>query len=144
MWGGKHNGRTIHFTKFSVNDVLLVVCLLVQVDVVTTMAFIMSMKEDSEIKIIKRACDITVDVFGKYLKDQVMEIIDADKVCIPAGRSDSDEDDIAPPLTDQKNCRRPQRADGGPPEIGWHRLRAVLYLCVKGNSSPPTWGFELM
>ena len=44
------------------------------------MAFIMSMKEDSELKIIKRACDITVDVFGKYLKDQVMEIIDADKV----------------------------------------------------------------
>ncbi|KAF0302195.1 FACT complex subunit spt16 [Amphibalanus amphitrite] len=49
------------------------------IDVSATMAFIMSMKEESELKIIKRACDITVDVFGKYLKDQVMEIIDADK-----------------------------------------------------------------
>jgi len=49
------------------------------VDISATMAFVMSMKEDSELKTIRRACDITVDVFSKYLKDQVMEIIDADK-----------------------------------------------------------------
>jgi len=37
-------------------------------------------KEDSEIITIKKACLISVDVFTKYLKDQIMEIIDSDKV----------------------------------------------------------------
>jgi len=40
----------------------------------------MSPKEDSEILTIKKACLISVDVFTKYLKDQIMEIIDSDKV----------------------------------------------------------------
>lgn len=39
-------------------------------------------KEDSEIITIKKACLISVDVFTKYLKDQIMEIIDSDKVYI--------------------------------------------------------------
>lgn len=37
-------------------------------------------KEDSEILTIKKACLVSVDVFNKYLKDQIMEIIDSDKV----------------------------------------------------------------
>lgn len=40
----------------------------------------MAPKEDSEVAIIKRACQVTTDVYSKYLKDQIMEIIDADKV----------------------------------------------------------------
>lgn len=37
-------------------------------------------KEDSEILTVKKACLISVDVFGKYLKDQILGIIDNDRV----------------------------------------------------------------
>lgn len=37
-------------------------------------------KEDAEILTVKKACLVSVDVFTKYLKDQIMEIIDSDKV----------------------------------------------------------------
>lgn len=39
----------------------------------------MAPKEEPEVKIIQRACQVTCDVFNKYLKDQIMEVIDADK-----------------------------------------------------------------
>ena len=42
----------------------------------------MSPKEDTEILTIKKACIVSVDVFTKYLKDQIMGIIDSDKVFI--------------------------------------------------------------
>ncbi|XP_015927394.1 FACT complex subunit SPT16 [Parasteatoda tepidariorum] len=49
------------------------------VDVTVTAAYLMAPKEESEIATIKKASQVTVDVFSKYLKDQIMEIIDADK-----------------------------------------------------------------
>lgn len=49
------------------------------VDMSTVVAYIMSAKEDSEVLTIKKACQVSVDIFNKYLKDQVMEIIDSDK-----------------------------------------------------------------
>lgn len=39
----------------------------------------MSSKDDAEVLTVKKACLATVDVFTKYLKDTIMEIIDADK-----------------------------------------------------------------
>lgn len=42
-------------------------------------AYVMCPKEDVEILTIKKACVVSVDVFTKYLKDQIMEIIDSDK-----------------------------------------------------------------
>ncbi|CAL4152697.1 unnamed protein product, partial [Meganyctiphanes norvegica] len=36
-------------------------------------------REDSEISTVKKACNATVDVFSKYLKEQIMDIIDRDK-----------------------------------------------------------------
>lgn len=50
------------------------------VDVSAAMAYVMSAKEEVEIMMIKKACLVSVDVFTKYLKDQIMEIIDSDKV----------------------------------------------------------------
>ncbi|XP_027230811.2 FACT complex subunit spt16 isoform X1 [Penaeus vannamei] len=50
-----------------------------QVDMSATMALVMSAKEESEIAIIKKASNATVDVFSKYLKEQIMDIIDRDK-----------------------------------------------------------------
>lgn len=51
-----------------------------QVDVSATVAYLMAPKDDSEIVLMKKASQLTVDVYAKYLKDQIMEIIDADKV----------------------------------------------------------------
>lgn len=48
-------------------------------DMSNAMAYIMSVREDSEVNTIKKACQVTVDVFGKYLKEQIMDIIDNDK-----------------------------------------------------------------
>lgn len=49
------------------------------VDISIPFAYLIAPKEDSEITTIKKASMITVDVFTKYLKDQIMEIIDSDK-----------------------------------------------------------------
>uniref|UniRef100_U5EVZ2 FACT complex subunit n=1 Tax=Corethrella appendiculata TaxID=1370023 RepID=U5EVZ2_9DIPT len=49
------------------------------VDIGVAIGYIMCPKEDSEVITVKKACLATVDVFTKYLKDHIMEIIDADK-----------------------------------------------------------------
>ena len=51
-----------------------------QIDVSAAAAYLMCPKEDAEVVTIKKACMVSVDVFTKYLKDQIMEIIDSDKV----------------------------------------------------------------
>jgi len=48
-------------------------------DVSSQFAYIMGPKEESEIKTISKACQVTCDVFKKYLTEQIMEIIDAEK-----------------------------------------------------------------
>ena len=45
----------------------------------------MAVKEDAELKTIQRASQVTCDVFSKYLKEQIMEVIDNDKVTINQG-----------------------------------------------------------
>jgi hypothetical protein len=52
------------------------------VDVSADIAYVMAPKEEPELLIMKKACVVSVDVFNKYLKDQIMEIIDSDKVSI--------------------------------------------------------------
>ncbi|XP_030751148.1 FACT complex subunit spt16 [Sitophilus oryzae] len=49
------------------------------IDASASVAYLMAPKEDSEIVTIKKACLVSVDVFTKYLKDQIMEIIDSEK-----------------------------------------------------------------
>lgn len=51
-----------------------------QVDVSSAIAYTMAAKDDSEIVIMRKAAAVSSDVFTKYLKDQIMEIIDSDKV----------------------------------------------------------------
>ncbi|KAL5022386.1 hypothetical protein ScPMuIL_001541 [Solemya velum] len=50
-----------------------------KVDVSVPMAYIMAIKEEPELRTINKACNVTCDVFQKYLKEQLMEIIDAEK-----------------------------------------------------------------
>lgn len=49
------------------------------VDVSSQVAYIMAPKEDSEVEILKKACGITVEVYSKYLREEITEIIDSDK-----------------------------------------------------------------
>ncbi|XP_050517919.1 FACT complex subunit spt16 isoform X2 [Diabrotica virgifera virgifera] len=48
-------------------------------DMSSQIAYLISPKEESEITTMKKASQVTVDVFTKYLKDQIMEIIDSEK-----------------------------------------------------------------
>lgn len=50
------------------------------VDIGAAIAYIIAPKEENEILTMKKACMVSVDIFSKYLKDNIMEIIDADKV----------------------------------------------------------------
>ena len=52
------------------------------VDISASIAYIMCPKEEPELMTIKKACMVSIDVFGKYLKDNIMEVIDADKACV--------------------------------------------------------------
>lgn len=51
-----------------------------KVDISTAFGYILSTKAENEITLIKKASLSSVDLFTKYLKDQIMEIIDSDKV----------------------------------------------------------------
>lgn len=49
------------------------------VDMTNALTYIMSPKEEGEVAAIKKASGVTSDVFSKYLKEQIMDIIDNDK-----------------------------------------------------------------
>lgn len=50
------------------------------VDIGASIAYIMAPKEEPELLTMKKACLVSVDIFGKHLKEQILEIIDAEKV----------------------------------------------------------------
>lgn len=49
------------------------------VDISNALASLLSVKEENELSLIKKACQVSVDVYHKYLRDQIMDIIDSDK-----------------------------------------------------------------
>merc|ERR1719411_2271252 len=49
------------------------------VDLTSVFGYLMAPKEDSEISTIKKAAGLSSDLFSKYLKEQIMDIIDGDK-----------------------------------------------------------------
>lgn len=51
-----------------------------KVDISTPMAYVMAPKEEAEVAIVKRASQATMDLFNKFLKQQIMDVIDQDKV----------------------------------------------------------------
>ena len=44
------------------------------------MAYVMAAKDDAELITMKKACQATMDLFSKFLKEQLMDLIDKDKV----------------------------------------------------------------
>lgn len=52
----------------------------IKVDISSVIGYILSVKAENEITLMKKASLSSVEMFTKYLKDQIMEIIDSDKV----------------------------------------------------------------
>ncbi|KAM8961845.1 FACT complex subunit SPT16 [Pelodytes ibericus] len=50
-----------------------------KVDIGATVAYTIAVKEDGELNLMKKAATITSDVFNKFFKERVMEIVDADE-----------------------------------------------------------------
>lgn len=51
-----------------------------QVDISAVVAYTIAVKEDGELALMRKAAAITSEVFNKFLKERVMEIVDADEV----------------------------------------------------------------
>lgn len=51
-----------------------------QVDISAVVAYTMAVKEDGELGLMKKAAAITSEVYSKFFKERVMEIVDADEV----------------------------------------------------------------
>jgi hypothetical protein len=49
-------------------------------DATTAMSYAFGPKDEQEINTIKKACQVSSDLYNKYLKDQIMDIIDSEKV----------------------------------------------------------------
>ncbi|XP_017471590.1 PREDICTED: FACT complex subunit spt16 isoform X1 [Rhagoletis zephyria] len=67
-------------------------------DVGAALAYIMCPKDEPEINNIRKASLVSVDLFNKYLKDEIMDIIDSDKKIKHAKLSDG----VESALTDKK------------------------------------------
>ncbi|OCT98054.1 hypothetical protein XELAEV_18010282mg [Xenopus laevis] len=50
-----------------------------KVDISASVAYTIAVKEEGELNLMKKAASITSDVFSKFFKDRVMEIVDADE-----------------------------------------------------------------
>lgn len=50
------------------------------VDVGVAIAYVTAAKEENEILTVKKACLASVEIFDKYLRESVMDIVDAEKV----------------------------------------------------------------
>lgn len=57
-----------------------------QVDISAVVAYTMAVKEDGELSLMKKAAAITSEVYSKFFKERVMEIVDADEVRSRSGR----------------------------------------------------------
>lgn len=49
-------------------------------DISAVVAYTMAVKEDGELSLMKKAAAITSEVYSKFFKERVMEIVDADEV----------------------------------------------------------------
>ena len=50
-----------------------------QMDMASAFAYLMAAKEDIEMNLVKKAAGLSSDIFSKYLKEQIMDIIDGEK-----------------------------------------------------------------
>ncbi|KAF3837325.1 hypothetical protein F7725_004789, partial [Dissostichus mawsoni] len=58
-----------------------------KVDISAVVAYTMAVKEDGELNLMKKAASITSEVYSKFFKERVMEIVDADECVTVSGES---------------------------------------------------------
>lgn len=68
------------FANTSKSFLCVATCL--QVDISAVVAYTMAVKEDGELGLMKKAAAITSEVYSKFFKERVMEIVDADEVTL--------------------------------------------------------------
>lgn len=51
-----------------------------QVDISSSIGYLLSIKDDEEVKLIRKACEITGKLYSKQLKDQIINIVDSERV----------------------------------------------------------------
>jgi nucleosome binding factor SPN SPT16 subunit len=71
----KYEGEFVDDWNKAVNDAKFE-----KIDMSSMFANVFAIKDDVEVSNIKKACDITSKIFGKYLKEQIVNIIDGEKV----------------------------------------------------------------
>ena len=77
------------------------------VDVSGAFGLLMAVKEENEIDLIRKACGVTVEIFNKFVKDQLTGIIDAEKKIKHAKFGDS----IEHTITDKKYLKNLNKND---------------------------------
>lgn len=109
-----------------------------QFDMSSHMALIMSAKEESEINTIKKACNATVDVFSKYLKEQIMDIIDRDRKVKHAKLAEG----VEQAMTDKKyvGSYDPQQIEPCYPPIIQSGGNYALKFSVSSDKNPMHFG----
>ena len=51
-----------------------------QVDVSASIGYLLAVKDDEELGLIRKACEITGKLYSKHLKDQIINIVDSERV----------------------------------------------------------------
>ncbi len=53
---------------------------LFQVDISASIGYLLAIKDDEELGLIRKACEITGKLYSKHLKDQIINIVDSERV----------------------------------------------------------------
>ena len=51
-------------------------------DISAGLAYVMAPKDETELSVVKKACQATCDIYNKYLKTQIIDAIDSEKVSL--------------------------------------------------------------
>lgn len=64
--------------------------LVAQVDISSSIGYLLAVKDTEELGLIRKACEITGKLYSKHLKDQIINIVDSERVwtsCVTVGGS---------------------------------------------------------
>ena len=51
-----------------------------QVDISASIAYLLAVKDEEELGLIRKACEITGKLYSKHLKDQIINTVDSERV----------------------------------------------------------------
>ena len=53
-----------------------------QIDISSSIGLLLAVKDNDELTLIRKACEITGKLYSKHLKDQIINIVDSERVII--------------------------------------------------------------